>query len=278
VKRLIQVAVLLSVPSLSAALAQTTSGPPVPFFLCAPKCGNSEFYVGFEQNNTARMNQVVSVAPPSGFQVFKNLAEVKGFDTSPRRSEARAELFDGNFTISLTRIEELKVGLMHKSESILSQATTGQGSAESQIRLVWGDTLRVESATLPSGAPVTLTLTRVMGGFAGPSDDLTFFNVRSQTRINGEISAPLDFTDVRLAGAGEKEVVTGQPDAKVTMAVKVGDVLRLEGLLNAVDGAQSSPNAQRFLNGGDSASYSLTAPDDVCVNSSSGRLNAGRCG
>ena len=50
-----------------------------------------------------------------------------------------------------------------------------------------------------------------------------------------------------------------------------------EGLLTAVDGAKSAPNSQQFLNGGDSASYTVTASAGVCVKSSSGKLGSGVC-
>lgn len=247
------------------------------FTLCAPQCGGAEHYVGYMQNNAAQMNSARNTAPPSGAKVFPDEAEIAAFSTAPRRTEARVELEDGNFVLSSTRIEALRVGFARKTESIIAQATTGQGRADSLIRLVWGDTLRIGSDSLPKGTAVTLTITRVMGGFATPLNDFAFYDVRSQTLIDGAQSGPLNYSIKRDPGVGQTDQIVGAGDTAQTLQVKVGQVIKLEGLLSAVDGAVSSAGSQQFLNGGDSSAYTVTVSAGACIKSSSGKLSSGVC-
>jgi hypothetical protein len=246
------------------------------FALC--KTGCKTHYVGFARQNSVRLGDQQDSVPPQVLRIFPGVSDAKTILESRGRTAVRVEQENGNFVISEHRLETLRIGNLRKSETMIAQVTDQVGGAEAQVQLVWGDTLTVRSSRLARGAPVTLNVQRNIGGFGNPASQGAYYNGQSQTLMDGNVIADLDFTIKKYPGDGQKDQITGTDKLKYTIQAKVGQVLRLEGSLKVTDGVKSAAKSQQILDGADAATYMVSIDEkDACVTSSSGQLNAGNC-
>ncbi len=248
------------------------------FALCSGTCRNASFYVGFARQNTAKLGTQQDATPAQVLRTFPGVSDAKTILETRGKATTRIEQENGNFVIAESRFETLKVGNLRKTETLIAQVTDQIGGAEMPVKLVWGDTLTVRSDRLARGTPVTLTLQRTMGGFGSPLSQGAYYNVKSQTMMNGDAIPDLDYVIKKYPGDGQKDQIIGKDKLGYTIQAKVGQVIRLEGLLSVTDGVKSAPKSQQILNGGDSVMYTVSVSDSgACVKSSSGQLNAGTC-
>jgi hypothetical protein len=246
------------------------------FAMC--KIGCKTHYVGFARQNNVRLGDQQDSVPPQVLRIFAGVSDAKSILENRGKTAVRVEKENGNFVISEHRLEILRVGNLRKSESMLAQVTDQIGDSEARAQLVWGDTLTVRSSRLARGTPVTLNVQRNMGGFGNPASQGAYYNVQSQSFIDGVVVAELDFVIKKYPGDGQKDQIAGTDKLKYTIQAKVGQVLRLEGLLSATDGVKSALKSQQILNGADSVAYTVSIESkDACVTSVSGQLNAGTC-
>ncbi len=246
------------------------------FAMC--KTGCKTHFVGFARQNNVRLGDQQDSVPPQVLRIFSGVNDAKKILESRGKTAVRVEKENGNFVISDHRLEILRVGNLRKSETMIAQVTDQIGGAEAHALLVWGDTLTVRSRLLVRGTPITLNVQRNMGGFGNPLSQGAYYNVISQTFMDGVEIADLDYSIKKYPGDGQKDLIIGKDKFKYTIQVKVGQVLRLEGLLSATDGVKSTSKTQQSLNGGDSVIYNVSIDsNDACVTSGSGQLNAGTC-
>jgi hypothetical protein len=195
--------------------------------------------------------------------------------TAKGRTAVRVEQENGNFVISEHRLETLRIGNLRKSETMITDQI---GSAEARVQLVWGDTITIRSKTLAPGTPVTLTLNRTMGGFGNPATQGAYYNAQSETYIDGTAVADLAFGLKRYPGEGQKDQATGKDKLDYQIQAKIGQTIRLEGVLSVSDGVKSALKSQQILNGADSVAYTIAIDNpEACGQSSSGQMDAGTC-
>jgi hypothetical protein len=263
---------------LGSKLEVSMASMPNGFALCGKACGNTPYYVGFARQNTAKLGTQQDAAPAKVLRTFPGVSDAKTILETRGKTAVRVEQENGNFVISEHRLETLRVGNLRKTETLMAQVTDQNGGAEAHVQLVWGDTLTVRSDRLARGTPVTLMLQRDMGGYGNPASQGAYYNVKSQTLMNGAAITDLDFVIKKFPGDGQKDQISGKDKLGYAIQAKVGQVIRLEGSLSVTDGVKSAPKSQQILNGGDSVMYTVSVSDSsACVKSSSGQLNAGTC-
>ncbi len=248
------------------------------FAFCEGTCRNTNFYVGFARQNTAKLGTQQDAVPAQVLRIFPGVSDAKTTLEAQGKTAVRVEQENGNFVISDHRLETLHIGNVRKTETLIAQVKDQTGGAEARVQLVWGDTFTVRSDRLARGTPVTLTLQRDVGSFGDPVSQGAYYRSQSQTFMNGTALTDLDFVLFKYPGDGQKDQMSGPFKLSHTIQAKVGQVFRLEGSLSVTDGIKSTPKSQQILDGGDSLTYKVSISNpDACVKSSSGQLNAGTC-
>jgi hypothetical protein len=252
------------------------------FLLCGSDCGGSRFYVGYGRENTAQIGTTTDATGTRSDEILKNVRNAKPALAAEGLvlDERRVDLENGNRASSVHRFEKVQIGSLRKTETMVVEGTSAPASTRSDARLVWGDSFIVRSNSLGSGATVRMSLTRTVGGFGNPLTSDAFYDVRSNTVINGQHVPALFYSIAKAPGAGEVDVIVGTAVVTHEFDVKVGTRFAIEGELLAIDGVRGVVNSSQQLNGGDVTDYTLTfaVPSTAaCLRSASGTYLFGAC-
>jgi hypothetical protein len=258
---------LLLVSTLLSATATKASA--TEFLNCGFQCRSAKHYIGYNRYNSAALDSKNASLPQQYDKIFPQIVDLKRVLPAKGIDEQSVDLENGNYVSSVHRLDAIRIGFKRKSElmNVVSKTT---GAAKASVKMFWGDTLTISSTTLPVGTPVKLQINRQMGGFGAPVTDFAYYNARSQTFLNKQPLAELDYELDKKPGPGQSEKMTGKSQANTTIVAKVGDVLTLESVLIVDDGVTSGSTPQT-LNGADSVEHQIKVlTPGVKVNSDSG--------
>jgi hypothetical protein len=249
------------------------------FVLCGTECQPSRYYVGYNYSNNATAKNESSLSTPRPDRVFRNIANLNQVLSLPFVDRRRKGMPNVEFADSRYEITANKIGFSKKSEEMTATSVASLSDIKATVKLFWGDTFRVTSNTLPFGAPVEIELQRTMGG-SGDISALAFYDVNSETYLNGNKVVALNYKVARSPNGINVETGTGA--ASVIVTVRVGEIFNVESLLEVIDGIAAQNNSSQFLTGAsDSVAHDVklttTSATQACLRSSSGTYSSGNC-
>lgn len=105
------------------------------FLLCGAKCGKAKHYVGYNRANKVNLGIKVSFLLAKPDAIFLDVASIANYKKLPDIDERKVEDRDGDFVISIHKIEESKIGSLKKSETLKVYTNKINSSAESRSKL-----------------------------------------------------------------------------------------------------------------------------------------------
>jgi hypothetical protein len=249
------------------------------FILCGQACDRSEFFIGYNRTNTVQLGQKTVALPRAKDQILLNTSDLRA--KLPNNDVQSLDNRGGNFVNSIHRIENLRIGFAEKSELLQVHGLNANASAEATVKLIWGDTLTINSKTLKTGTPIKIIITRTIGGFGNPVTENAYYEAIAKTYINKNEILDLTYSGAKKAGVGETDQILGKDKISYVIETKVGEKLTIESSLKVLDGVKGSSTSNQTLNGADSVSYQIKLADEfitlACLKSTSKIFDSGKC-
>lgn len=258
-----------------------TSAAASGFRLCGSECGSSLYYVGLSRFNSATAQGQTNASPIANERIYRNVSDLDNVVPLPSISLRNVGVQGVEFASSRYEITANRIGFSQKSEELTAISLNALSEVKAGARLLWGDSFRVSSRTLTRGTPVSVNITRTVGG-AGSASDFAFYWVATETYHNRDKLVDLNYTIARAPGGAD--VIVGDAVETQTVRARVGDVFTIESVLSIVDGVEGRANSSQFLTGAfDSLGYEVkldpgaASTTQACLKSFSGTYMSGNC-